>query len=108
MLNAAAGHVSIHYGLRGPSCAVATACASAANGIGDAPTDLGMWEKFQLGWLSTQGAKGPFYEVARAGQRSTHKLGPNTPATKVGGKPALVEIGLGGGNGSDAGHRTSR
>jgi 3-oxoacyl-[acyl-carrier-protein] synthase II len=36
MLNAAAGHVSIHYGLRGPSCAVATACASAANGIGDA------------------------------------------------------------------------
>jgi len=36
MLNAAAGHVSIHYGLQGPSCAVATACASAANGIGDA------------------------------------------------------------------------
>jgi immune inhibitor A len=52
------------------------------DGIGDAPTDLGVWEKLQLGWLSAQGDKGPFYEVARAGQRSTHKLGPNTPATK--------------------------
>ena len=52
------------------------------DGIGDAPTDLGMWEKFQLGWLSPQGDQGPFYEVARAGQKSTHKLGPNTPATK--------------------------
>lgn len=36
MLNAACGHVSIHYGIRGPSAAVATACASAANAIGDA------------------------------------------------------------------------
>lgn len=35
MANAAAGHVSIHYGLKGPSCAIATACASAANAIGD-------------------------------------------------------------------------
>ncbi|GAA2163704.1 immune inhibitor A [Pedococcus bigeumensis] len=52
------------------------------DGIGDAPTDLGNWEKFQLGWLSAQGTTGPFYEVAHAGQKSTHKLGPNTPATK--------------------------
>ena len=36
MLNAAAGHLSIRYGLRGPNYAVATACASAANAIGDA------------------------------------------------------------------------
>ncbi|MCE9606063.1 MAG: beta-ketoacyl-ACP synthase II [Planctomycetia bacterium] len=36
MANAAAGHVSINYGLKGPSCAIATACASAANAIGDA------------------------------------------------------------------------
>ena len=36
MVNAASGHVSIQYGLRGPSAAVATACASAANAIGDA------------------------------------------------------------------------
>ena len=36
MVNAASGQVSIQYGLRGPNCAVATACASATNAIGDA------------------------------------------------------------------------
>ncbi|HEX3997523.1 MAG TPA: beta-ketoacyl-ACP synthase II [Pirellulales bacterium] len=36
MVNAASGWVSIEYGLRGPNTAVATACASAANAIGDA------------------------------------------------------------------------
>ena len=36
MVNAACGQVSIQYGLRGPSAAVATACASATNAIGDA------------------------------------------------------------------------
>ncbi|NHA67745.1 immune inhibitor A domain-containing protein [Phycicoccus flavus] len=52
------------------------------DGIGDAPTDLSAWELLQLGWLSPQGDKGPFYETAYAGQKSTHKLGPNVPATK--------------------------
>ncbi len=36
MVNAASGHVSIKYGLKGPTSAIATACASAANAIGDA------------------------------------------------------------------------
>jgi 3-oxoacyl-[acyl-carrier-protein] synthase II len=36
MPNAASGHVSIRYGLRGPNYAVATACASATNAMGDA------------------------------------------------------------------------
>lgn len=44
------------------------------NGIGDAPTDLGAWEKFQLGWLN--------YEVAFAGQKSEHKVGPAEFNTK--------------------------
>ncbi len=44
------------------------------NGIGDAPTDLGAWEKFQLGWLN--------YEVAYAGKKSEHKLGPAETNTK--------------------------
>lgn len=34
--NAAAGNISIHLGLCGPNTAVSTACASAANAIGDA------------------------------------------------------------------------
>ena len=36
MVNAAGGNVSIRYGLRGPNYAVATACASATNAMGDA------------------------------------------------------------------------
>src|SRR5262245_10089148 len=36
MPNAAAGNVSIHYGLCGPATAVSTACASAANAASDA------------------------------------------------------------------------
>lgn len=38
-------------------------------GIADQPVDLGLWEKFQLGWVEN-------YEVAFAGETSTHKLGP--------------------------------
>jgi 3-oxoacyl-[acyl-carrier-protein] synthase II len=36
MVNAASGNISILYGIKGPNSAVATACASAANAIGDA------------------------------------------------------------------------
>lgn len=36
MVNAASGNISVRYGLRGPNSAVATACASASNAIGDA------------------------------------------------------------------------
>ena len=36
MANAAAGNISIVWGLRGPNIAVVTACASAANSIGEA------------------------------------------------------------------------
>jgi 3-oxoacyl-[acyl-carrier-protein] synthase II len=35
MVNAATGQISIRWGLRGPTSAIATACASAANAIGD-------------------------------------------------------------------------
>jgi immune inhibitor A len=42
--------------------------------IGSEPNHMGDWEKFQLGWLN--------YEVAFAGQKSEHKLGPSTANTK--------------------------
>jgi len=42
--------------------------------IGNAPSHMGAWEKFQLGWLN--------YEVARAGIKSEHKLGPMETNTK--------------------------
>lgn len=42
--------------------------------IGSKPSHMGAWEKFQLGWLN--------YEVARAGVKSEHKLGPMELNTK--------------------------
>jgi immune inhibitor A len=42
--------------------------------IGSQPNHFGIWEKFQLGWLN--------YEVAFAGSKSEHKLGPAEFNTK--------------------------
>ena len=42
--------------------------------IGSKSSHMGAWEKFQLGWLN--------YEVAQAGVRSVHKLGPMEANTK--------------------------
>jgi immune inhibitor A len=42
--------------------------------IGTRPTHMGAWEKFQLGWLN--------YEVAFAGAKSSHKIGPSAANTK--------------------------
>jgi immune inhibitor A len=61
------------------------------DGIGDNPTDLGAWELLQLGWLDPQGKKGPFYDVASAGETSQHRLGNNNPAT-TGGAQALFTL----------------
>ena len=36
LINSASGHVSTMYGIKGPNFSVATACASAANSIGNA------------------------------------------------------------------------
>ena len=53
------------------------------DGIGDAPTDMGAYEKFSLGWLGCATCPGgQFYDVAFAGEESDHKLGPNDVATK--------------------------
>jgi immune inhibitor A len=46
----------------------------ATEDIGSRPGHMGAWEKFQLGWLN--------YEVAVAGQKSVHKLGPASANTK--------------------------
>ncbi|MHA7241025.1 immune inhibitor A domain-containing protein [Arthrobacter sp. TMS1-12-1] len=43
--------------------------------IGTTPNHMGAWEKLQLGWLD--------YEVATAGVKSTHKIGPSFHGTKA-------------------------
>lgn len=42
--------------------------------IGSKPSHMGAWEKFQMGWLN--------YEVARAGEKSDHRIGPMEFNTK--------------------------
>jgi immune inhibitor A len=42
--------------------------------VSSRPGHMGIWEKFQLGWLN--------YEVAYAGRKSEHKLGPAETNTK--------------------------
>ncbi|HEX5468496.1 MAG TPA: immune inhibitor A domain-containing protein [Gaiellaceae bacterium] len=42
--------------------------------LGSKPIGFNAWDKFQLGWLN--------YDVASAGQASTHKLGPSVYNTK--------------------------
>ena len=42
--------------------------------IGTTPNHMGAWEKLQMGWLD--------YDVAAAGEKSTHMLGPSYHATK--------------------------
>jgi immune inhibitor A len=61
------------------------------DGIGDDPTDLGVWEMLQLGWLDKQGDEGPFYDVASAGKKSSHTLAANAPATDNGAQ-ALITV----------------
>ena len=53
------------------------------DGIGDNPTDLGAWEKLQLGWLD--------FDVAEAGKASSHRLGPAEGTTRNG-KQGLVVV----------------
>ena len=48
--------------------------APGSEDLGSAPNHFGVWEKFQLGWLN--------YEVAWAGYKSEHKLGPAEANTK--------------------------
>ena len=59
--------------------------------IGDHPTDMGAWERFQLGWLDAQGDQGPFYDVVRPGQKATTRVGNNVPATSKA-KQALFAV----------------
>lgn len=50
--------------------------------LGSKPVHMGAWEKLQLGWLK--------YEVAHAGKKSEHKLGPATYNTRQ--AQALVTV----------------
>ena len=71
MVNAASGQVSIRWGLQGPNSAVATACASAANAIGDA------FKMIQNGWadvMVTGGSEAAITHMGLGGFASMRAL----------------------------------
>ncbi len=60
MVNAASGNVAILWGLRGPNSAVATACASAGNAIGDA---FRLIQRDQTDVMITGGSEAALIEI---------------------------------------------
>jgi 3-oxoacyl-[acyl-carrier-protein] synthase II len=71
MVNAASGQVSIRWGLRGPVSAVATACASAANAVGDS------LKLIQAGWadvMVTGGSEAAITHMGLGGFASMRAL----------------------------------
>ena len=47
------------------------------DGIGDDPTDMGAWEKFQLGWLGCAPVRWHVLRGCSQARRPTYELGPN-------------------------------
>lgn len=62
--NMAAGHISINFGLQGPSLTVVTACASATNAIGEA---LRIIQRGEADVVLCGGTEAPLTELAFAG-----------------------------------------
>ena len=63
MVNASAGNISIEYGIRGPNSAIATACASGTNAMGDA---LRVIQRDEADIMITGGAEAAVTEIGLA------------------------------------------
>jgi 3-oxoacyl-[acyl-carrier-protein] synthase II len=71
MVNAASGNITIHFGLHGPSTAVATACASATNAMDDA---LRMIRRGETDVMFTGGSEAAVTELSVAAFNAMHAL----------------------------------
>ncbi len=84
MLNAASGHVSIHYGLKGPNFAVATACASATNAMGSA---FKLIQRGAADMVITGGAEAACSRMALAGFANMRALSERNDAPTKASRP---------------------
>jgi 3-oxoacyl-[acyl-carrier-protein] synthase II len=84
MVNAASGQVSIKYGLKGPTSAVATACASAANAIGDA---FRMIQDGQADVMITGGSEAAITHMGLGGFASMRALSTRNDAPEKASRP---------------------
>jgi 3-oxoacyl-[acyl-carrier-protein] synthase II len=71
MVNAASGNISIEFGIRGPSSAVATACASATNAMGDA---LRCIQRGEADVMITGGSEAAVTRISVAAFNAMHAL----------------------------------
>lgn len=71
MVNAASGNISIQFGLRGPSTAVATACASATNAMGDAFRTI---QRDEADVMITGGSEAAVTRISVAAFNAMHAL----------------------------------
>ncbi len=71
MVNAGSGNVSILFGCRGPSSAVATACASATNAMGDALRSI---QRDECDVMITGGSEAAVTEISVAAFGAMHAL----------------------------------
>ena len=84
MVNAASGFLSIQYGLRGPNTAVATACASAANAMGDAYRTI---QRGDADVMLTGGAEAAITPMSIAGFQNMKALSQRNDAPAKASRP---------------------
>jgi len=84
MVNAASGYLSIQFGLRGPNTAVATACASAANAMGDAFRTI---QRGDSDVMLTGGAEAAITPMSIAGFQNMKALSERNEAPEKASRP---------------------
>lgn len=84
MVNAASGNISIHFGVRGPSTAVATACASATNAMGDA---LRAIQRDDCDVMITGGSEAAVTELGVGAFNAMHALSTRNDAPEKASRP---------------------
>jgi len=84
IVNAAAGNISIEYGLAGPNTAVSTACASAAHAIGDAYRAI---QYAHADVMLTGGSEAGITPMGVGGFISSRALSPRNDAPKEASRP---------------------
>ena len=88
MVNSGSGHVSSMYGIKGPNFAVATACASAANSIGDALRSI---QYGDADVMITGGSEAALTPMGLAGFQNMRALSFRTDAPKRASRPFDVD-----------------
>ncbi|MFM8283741.1 MAG: beta-ketoacyl-ACP synthase II [Planctomycetaceae bacterium] len=84
MVNSASGHVSTLYGIKGPNFAVATACASAGNAIGEA---LRTVQSGETDVMITGGSEAALTPMGLAGFQNMRALSFRTDAPQAASRP---------------------